>query len=124
MGFNLTSRESSTAAWRCSLAIDRIADHLDEGGDFRIFRNEAVMPMLILRADQHQFETALPDHLAANAREHRTAFAPVGRIGFSPRRIPPVGIGGARAQADQIEHMDGTGPVIFAKPREYFLGGV
>ncbi len=83
------SRESSTAGLAVlhRFAIDRIADHLDEGGDAWIFGDEAVIPALLLRADQHQLEPALPDDAAAEALEHRAAFAPIGRIGLA-RRSP------------------------------------
>src|ERR1700719_970576 len=64
------------------LAVHRIADHLDERANARIFRDEAMIPIFVRRSDQHQFEAALPCHLAAEAREHRPALAAVGGIGF------------------------------------------
>jgi hypothetical protein len=77
------------------LAVNRIADHLDEGGNAWIFRDEAVIPAFFRRADQHQFETALPRDLAAEAREHRAAFAAVGSIGLRAAGRSPVRIGRA-----------------------------
>ena len=74
--------------------------------------------------DQHQFEPALPDDAAAEPFEHRAAFAPIGRVGFRAGRLAAVGIGGLRAQADQIEHVDGPRPVIGPELREYFLGRI
>src|ERR1700726_1269311 len=62
--------------------INRVADHLREGGDIRIFGEEAMMPAFLLRPDQHQFELALPNDAAAEPFEHRTAFPAIGRIGF------------------------------------------
>ena len=104
--------------------VDGIADHFGEGGDARIFGDEAVVPALRLGPDQHQFEAALPDDAAAEPLEHRAAFPAIGRIGFRARRLAAVGIGGLRPQPDQIEHVDRTRPVIGPELREDFLGRI
>src|SRR5581483_7532472 len=106
------------------LAVDGIADHFDEGANARIFRDEAVIPVFALRPDQHQFEAALPCHLAAKAREHRTALAAVGRVGLRARRRSSVGVRRAVAQLHQIEHVNGTGAIALAKLGECFLGRI
>src|SRR5262245_39761717 len=93
-------------------AIDGIADHLDKSADAWIFGDEAVVPALRLRTDQHQFETALPDDLAAEPLEHRRALPAIGRIGFRAARLAAVGIGSLLPQPHQVEHMDRTRPVI------------
>src|SRR5437867_8300076 len=105
-------------------AVDGIADHLGERRNAWIFGDEAAIPALRLGPDQHQFEPALPDDAAAEPFEHRAAFAPIGRIGFRARRLAAVGIGGLRAQANQIEHVDRTRPVIGPKLRKHFLGRI
>src|SRR5690242_4868706 len=46
------------------LAIDGIADHLDEGRDAGVFGDEAMVPALLLGSDQHQLELTLPDDAA------------------------------------------------------------
>ena len=74
--------------------------------------------------DQHQFEPALPDDPAAEPFEHRPAFPAIGRIGFRAGRLAAVGIGGLRAQPDQIEHVDRARPVIGPELRENFLGRI
>src|SRR4029078_4052457 len=73
-------------------AVDRIADHLDESGNAWIFGNEAMIPALVLRADQHSFEWTLADDLATKPREHRAALAAIGGIGFRACRRAAVGI--------------------------------
>ena len=105
-------------------AIDGIADHLGERRDAWIFGDEAVIPALRLGPDQHQFEPALPDDAAAEPFEHRAAFAPIGRVGLRPRRLAAVGIGGLRAQANQVEHVDGPRPVIGPELCEHFPGRI
>src|SRR5213079_3255442 len=80
------------------LAINRIADHFGEGGDGRIFGDEAMVPALGLGSDQHQFEPALPDDFAAEPLEHRPAFPAIGRIGFRAAGLAAIGIGGHRPQ--------------------------
>src|SRR6266568_6804673 len=52
------------------LAIDRVPDHLGEGRDTGIFRDEAMIPALLGGSNQHQFEPALPDDPAAQPLEH------------------------------------------------------
>ena len=49
------------------LAIDRIADHFDEGGYRGIFRDEAMVPAFLGGPDQRQLEAAPPDVPAAEA---------------------------------------------------------
>src|SRR5262245_29594052 len=83
-----------------------------------------MVPAFLLRANQHQFETALPDDAAAEPFEHRAAFAPIGRVGVRASRLAAVGIGGLGAQPDQIEHVDGPRTVIGAELREDFLGRI
>src|SRR5229473_6863806 len=68
-------------------AIDGVADHLGESGDAWIFSDESVVPALLLRPDQHQFEPALPDDPATEPFEHRPAFSPIGRVGFPAGRL-------------------------------------
>src|SRR5260370_24363162 len=87
-------------------AIDGIADHLGEGGNTRIFGDEAVIPALLLRPDQHQFEPALPDDPAAQPRKHRPALSSISRISFRAARLAAVGIASLLPQPHQIEHVD------------------
>src|SRR4051794_15349158 len=93
-------------------AIDGIADHFNESGDAWVFRDEAVVPALLSWPDEHQFEPALPDHLATEAHEHWSAVAAIGRIGFRARRGPSVRVGGTVEQPDQIEHVDRSGAIV------------
>src|ERR1019366_10186048 len=101
--------------------IDRIADHFDERGDARIFGDEAMIPALVGWSYQHQFEPALPDHLAAKTDKYRAAVAAIGRIGFRAGRGPPVRISGAVEQPDQIEHVDRPFAIVVSKLGEHFL---
>src|SRR5260370_29021393 len=61
-------------------AVDGIADHFDEGGNARVFRDEAVIPALVRWADEHQFKPALPYDPAAEPSKHRPPVAAVSRI--------------------------------------------
>ena len=106
------------------LAIGGIADHLGEGGDAGVFGDEAMVPALVRRSDQHQLETALPDDPAAQPLEHRTAFPAIGRIGFRAGRLTAVGIGRLLSQPDQIQHVNGTWAIIGPELREDFLGRI
>ena len=105
-------------------AVDGIADHLGERRDAGIFGDEAMVPALLLRADQHQFEPPLPDDPPAQPFEHRPAFPAIGRIGFRTGGLAAIGIGRLIAQPDQIEHVNRARPVIGPKLREYFLGRI
>jgi hypothetical protein len=105
-------------------AINRIADHLDKSGDRRIFRDEAMIPALMGRADQHQFKPALPDDASAQAGEHGPAFAAIGGIGVRAARLPSVAVAGLRAQPHEIEHVDRPGAVIGAECGEGFFGRI
>src|SRR4029078_9835760 len=55
-------------------AVDRIADHLGKRRDAWVFGDEAVVPALLCRPDEHQLETPLPDDPATQPLEHRTSF--------------------------------------------------
>src|ERR1700754_54436 len=81
-------------------------------------------PALLLRADQHQFETALPDDLAAQPLEHRCTLTAIGRIGFRAARLAAIGISSLFPQPHQIEHVDRPWPVILPELREYLLGRI
>ena len=105
-------------------AVDRIADHLGERRNAWVFGDEAVVPALLCRPDQHQLEPPLPDDPATQPLEHRPAFPAIGGIGFRPRRLAAIGIGRLLAQPDQIEHVDRPGPVIGLELRENFLGRI
>src|SRR5437667_10692901 len=76
------------------LAVNWIADHFGEGGDARIFGDEAMVPALGLGADQHQFELALPHDPPAELLEHRPAFPAIGGIGFRAAGLSAIGISG------------------------------
>ena len=76
------------------------------------------------RADQHQFEPALPDDAPAEPLEHRAAFAAISRIGLRAGGLAAVGIGGLRPQADEVEHVDRAWPVIVPELRKNFLGWI
>src|ERR1700674_3609159 len=81
------------------LAIDGVAQHLDEGRDRGIFGDEHPVPVLArLGPDQHQLEGALPYDAAADALEYRRAVAAIGGVGLGARRGAAVGIGGALAE--------------------------
>ena len=75
-------------------------------------------------SDQHKLEGPAPDDAPAEAREHRPALAPIGRVSFRAGRLAAVGIGRAFPQAHEIEHIDRAGPVVGAKFGEGFLGGI
>ena len=82
------------------------------------------IPALLGRTDQHLLEGAAPDDRPPEARENRLALPPVSRKGLSRCGAKPVRIGRLRAQFDQIEHMDWTGPVVGAKGGEGLRSGV
>src|SRR6266404_6018445 len=84
--------------------VQRIADHLGEGGNTWIFGDEAMVPTLFRRTDQHQFEPSLPDDPAAQPLEYRPAFPAVGRICFGAGRLATVGIGRLPPQPRSEEH--------------------
>src|SRR5262245_51400338 len=106
------------------LAIDGIADHFDEGCDRRIFRDEAVVPAFLRRADQHQLEPSLPDDPPAEPFEHRPALAAISRIGFRPGCLASIRIGGLHAQPYQVEHVNRAFAIVLAELSEYFLGRI
>src|SRR6187402_1389740 len=83
-----------------------------------------MVPALLLRADQHQLEPALPDDAAAEALEHRAAVAAIGRIGFRAASLAAVRIGGVLAQAYQVEHVDRARAVVVPELRENLLGRI
>jgi hypothetical protein len=72
-------------------------------------------------ADQHQFEPALPHHLAAEPCKHRPAVAAIGCIGFGARGFSSVRIGCAIKQPDEVEHVNRSLAIVVAKLGEYFL---
>ena len=106
------------------LTVNGIADHLGERADIRILGDEAMIPPLFLRPDQHQFKPALPDDPPTEPRKHRAAFPAIGRIGLRAGRLAAIRIGRLFPQADQVEHVDRTRPIIGLKLREHFLGRI
>src|SRR5262249_42981749 len=103
------------------LTVDRIADHGDEGVDRGIFGDEALVPRLLTRSNQHQLESAAPDDAAAKPCENGMAVAPIGGIGFRAGGFASIRIGGLVAEADEIEHMDRAGPIVGAEGCKGFL---
>src|ERR1700730_14545833 len=69
------------AMFHC-LPVNRITDHFRKCRNAWIFGDEAMVPTLFRRPDQHQFEPALPHDPAAQPFEHRPAFPAIGRIGL------------------------------------------
>jgi hypothetical protein len=118
------SRDHRRLAVLHRFPINRIADHLGEGGDAWIFGDEAVIPAFLHWADQHQFEAPLPDDPAAQPFKHRPAFPAISRIGLRAGRLAAVRIGRLLPQPHQIEHVDRAWPVVGPKLREYFLGRI
>src|SRR5258708_19361511 len=102
-------------------AVNWIADHFDEGGDIRIFRDEAVIPALVGWADQHQLKPALPHDPAAEPSKHRPAVAAVSRIGFRAGGASPVGAGGPVVEPHQGDHGDGASPSLLPKLAAHLL---
>ena len=74
-------------------AVDGVANHRDEGGDSRVLRDEAEIPVLLRRPDQGVLKGAAPDDRPPEARENRLALSPVGSIGLGSGRVAPVRIG-------------------------------
>src|SRR5258708_32942747 len=105
-------------------AVNWIADHFDEGGDIRIFRDEAVIPALVRWADQHQLKPSLPYDPPAEPSKHRPAVAAVSRIGFRAGGASPVRIGGAIVEPHQSEHVDGAFAMLVSKLCEDFPGRI
>src|SRR5262245_2662996 len=52
------------------------------------------------------------------------ALAPIGGVGFSARGFAPIRIGGLRAEAYEIEHMDRPEPIVRAEGCKSLLGRV
>src|SRR5262249_13134706 len=106
------------------LAINGVADHLDESGDAWIFGDEAVVPPLLRWSNQHQFESALPHNPSSEPLENRPALAPICRIGLCSARLAAIGIGSLLAQPHQVQHVDRARPIVLPELREHVLGRI
>src|SRR6267142_997397 len=105
-------------------AVDGIPDHFRKCRNARIFGDEARIPALFGRPHQHQLDPPLPDNLSAEPLEHRAALPAIRRIGLRAGCLAAIGIGRLLAEPDQIEHVDGPGPVIGPELREDFPGRI
>ena len=115
-----TAWGDKVGAYQLCVAMDKVAARYlaDAAKAGKTLQPTATPPC----SDPGPFAYAPP--APAKPLEHRAALAAISRIGLGTRGLAAVGIGGLRAQAHQIEHVDRTRPVVGPELRKDFPGRI